>query len=150
MWRNLGLAVLLTFLGCCNPKYGCIESDFQLAPESRLPQWFASSAVVRKDLRMEIVFYSSPGQDNVKMTLYDPGNKKLMEKIGIQRTHPVSEPKKMRDSKGNVVYDIAYPRYIIISVDNFEEVFEQRERNDILYVSDDPLLKSSLKQPKPK
>lgn len=141
---------MLTFLGCCNPKYGCIESDFQLAPESRLPQWFASSSVVRKGLWMEIVFYSSPGHDNVKMTLYGPGNKKLMEKIGTQRTHPISEPKKMRDSKGNVVYDIAYPRYIIISVDNFEEVFEQRARNDILYVSDDPKLTRDLKQQKPK
>ncbi|TAN44454.1 MAG: hypothetical protein EPN22_06600 [Nitrospirae bacterium] len=133
--------IILTFLLSCDPRYGFIESTFRLADESRLPIWFKIPLdYARKDLTMAIIFYSSPAGGNVKMALYGPApeNKKLMEEIGTNRYHPLTE----KQNKGT------YPRYIIITVNDIEEVFEHRGRNDIFYITDDPKLTSVLKQTK--
>jgi hypothetical protein len=39
-----------------------------------------------------------------------------------------------------------YPKYVIITIDGQEEVFEQRKPEDILYVSDDPKITSDYRK----
>jgi len=131
----LSITAAFLLLGC-NPRYGFVESTFQLAPESRFPRWFHVSDYQRKDFTMIITIYSSPlSGSTAKMTVYGPPpeRKKLMEKAGKERWHPLSE--KEHDNK--------YPNYTIITVDGIEEVFEQKQAGDILYITDDPKLRRS-------
>jgi len=60
----------------------------------------------------------------------------LSEKTGIDRYHPDSERRGIRN----------YPVYVIVTVDGIEEVFEHRQRGDIVYVTDDQNLTETLKQ----
>ncbi len=125
--------VLLILLCSCNPRYGFIESEFQLSSESRLPKWVdIPSGYSRKDLTMTITFYTHPFLNKVKMVVYDTQGKVINEKIGDQCYHPLTK-KQPRD---------AYPCYIIVSVNGIKEVFEHRVRGPILWITDDPQIVS--------
>lgn len=133
------VTTLIIFSSGCDPRYGFIESQLQLAAESRLPRWFSVPlGYERKDLIVSIDFFTSPSGMKVKLTLYGPlpERKKLDEKAGTSRWHPVTEQK----SRGKEGYAI-FPNYTIISVDGVEEVFEQKKPENILYVTDDPALR---------
>lgn len=112
---------------------GCsdVESNFQLAPESRLPKWLASSAKYsRADLTVKITVYTF---GTVKVEIFGPAPKheKLSEVTGTIRWHPITE----QQFKEQKRYDV-FPNYSIITVKGIDEVFEQRGKNDLLYVSD--------------
>jgi hypothetical protein len=116
-----------------------VQSIFQLAPESRLPRWFDVSGYQRNDLTMTITIYSTPiGGSKAKMIIYGPPpeRKKLIEMAGRERWHPFSE----KD------YDKKYPNYSIITVNGGDEVFEQKQPGDILYITDDPKLGFRLRK----
>jgi hypothetical protein len=135
--KLIGLFLMLCFCSC-NPKYGFIESEFKLSAESRLPKWVdIPSGYKRSELTMTITFYTHPFLKKVKMIVYGPApeHKVLIEIVGDQRFHPLTE-EKPRDY---------YPRYIIISVKGVEEVFENREPGPVLYVTDDPKVTYILK-----
>jgi len=130
MWRTFMMILIVgSILSSCH-----LQTEFELASESRLPRWFTlPSNYSRGDLTVTITYINYiPSHPKVKMVLYGPfpEHNKLIEKKGTVRWHPVSEGK----------YDV-YPNYSIITVDGIEEVFVQRKRNDILYISDDPKLK---------
>jgi hypothetical protein len=139
---NKKIILVLLFmvsLCSCNPKYGFIESEFQLSPESRLPKWVhIPSGYARENLTMTITFYTHPFLSKVKLVVNGPAPdyKLINETIGDQRYHPLTK-KQPRD---------VYPRYIIISVKDIQEVFEHKTRVPILYITDDPKLVSGLKQ----
>lgn len=62
----------------------------------------------------------------------------LSKMTGFYRYHPDSEKRGITN----------YPIYVIITVDGIEEVFEHRQIGDIVYITDDPKLTSTLKQEK--
>jgi hypothetical protein len=135
--RIILTAVLIFLIYGCDPRYGFIESEFQLAAESRLPRWFAlPSGYCRKDVSMSLTFFTHPFSRKVKVMVRGSTSehKVLMEKIGDQRYHPFTEQQK---------YDF-YPRYIIVRVGNVEEVFEHKQRDNILYITDDPNIRASM------
>ncbi len=142
--------VLLAVLGLsvgCDLRYGFVESEFQLPPQSRLPMWFAiPQSYSRNDLNVTITFYTHPLFENkVRMIVYGPApeRRKLMEKIGVSRWHPITE-QQFKQQQGYGVY----PSYLIITVDGIEEIFEHRSKGNILYITDDPQVTYILKQPK--
>lgn len=137
------LLLCMNFAGC-DPRYGFMESQLKLAAESRLPKWFSvPPGYDRKDLTVSIDFFTSPSGMKVKMALYGPSpeRKKLEEKAGASRWHPMTEQK----SGGKEGYAI-FPNYTIISIDGLEEVFEQRRPENILYVTDDPKITSGYRK----
>ena len=128
------LLLIFTLFGCT--QYGFIESQFNLSPESRLPKWVdIPSGYTRADLTMTITYYTF---GYVKMVVRGPApdNKVIMEVVGKDRWHPLTK------KQGYTVF----PSYSIHSVDGVEEVFEQRERNNILYISDDPEITAVLEK----
>lgn len=137
------LALFITMsVTACHPLYGFIESEFELAVDSRLPRWFTvPPGYTREGVGMTITLYSHPLFQKVKMVVHDlgPEHKKLMKKIGTERWHPCTE-RQFEEQKTGAVY----PNYSIIIVDGIEEIFEQRERGDILYITDDPQLRRTL------
>ena len=146
MRPGLVLALLASVLiSACNPMYGFIESEFELAADSRLPRWFVvPSGYTRESLGMTITLYFRPFLRYVdKMIIYDlgPGHKELLKKVGTERWHPCTE-RQFEEKKTGAVY----PNYSIVTVDGIEEIFEQREPGDILYITDDPQLRRTLNQ----
>lgn len=110
------------------------ESNFRLAPDSRLPKWFyVPPGYSRKDLSVKI-YYFTPiiSRSSFKAILLGPPPefKKLDSKIGIHRWHPETE------RKG---YD-KYPSYVIASVDGIEEIIEHRWKEAIFYITDAPAI----------
>ena len=65
-----------------------------------------------------------------------PDHKVIMEVDGKYRNHPITKEQ---------AWD-AYPKYSIESVNGVEEVSEQREPCDILYITDDPKITAVLKK----
>ncbi len=123
-----------------HPNFGWFpESNFDLANESRLPNWFSlPNGLSREEVNIELLYYVPPPlfKSNVKAILIGPPpeNKKLGTKIGIGKK---VLPKTSKDRS-------QYPRYKIININGIEEVIEHRKMEPFYYVSDNPTLKKSL------
>ena len=65
-----------------------------------------------------------------------PDHKVIQEIATDWRIHPITKEQ---------AWDV-YPVYVIHSANGVEEVFEQREPKNILYVSDDPKITAVLKK----
>jgi hypothetical protein len=133
----------IVFASCagCDLKYGVIgvfPTTFQLADDSRLPKWFTvPNGYSRSNSKMTIDFYTSPCffcKDTVT-TLYGPlpNNKEIMKIAGKFRWHPLSDRERY-----NKYPTTGYPNYSIMTVDGVDEVFEQRQAGNSLYITDDP------------
>jgi hypothetical protein len=118
------------------------ESQFHLAPESRLPRWFTEATEYkREDLDVEIYYYTPPfGKTNLIAYLIGPPpeRKKLQKKYGVERWHPGSE------KRWYAKYD-HYPNFNLATVDGVTELIEHRHMAPIFHVSDDPELKRDIK-----
>ena len=93
--RRLAFLILILIVSSigCHPLYGFIESEFTLAPESRLPRWFTMPAgYTRKDVTMTITLYSNPFGIKAKVVIRgpEPEYAVLMKKSGKYRSHPLS------------------------------------------------------------
>jgi hypothetical protein len=98
-----------------------------------LPKWFAATGTYpRNDVRVLITLYTHPVFENkVRIVLYGPSpeGKQLDEKIGTRRRLPA----KQKELEKNVV---VYPSQMIITVDGIDEIFEHRNKGDVLYIVD--------------
>jgi hypothetical protein len=143
MKSKLLLVVVLIFsiFGCDFVKYGFPSAQHKLSPESRLPKWVdISPEYTRAELTMEIWIYVHPifilSKDKLIVRGPAPEHKVIQEIVATWRTHPLTKEQS---------WDV-YPIYSILSVNGVEEVFEQREPKNILYVSDDPRVTAVLKK----
>ncbi|HMK44653.1 MAG TPA: hypothetical protein VK445_11010, partial [Dissulfurispiraceae bacterium] len=83
--------------------------------------------------------YTSPlPTPDVEMIVYGPAplHRKLQVVTGKFHWHPKTK------QQG---YD-KFPQYFIVRVDGLDEVFEQRRRDDILYITDDPKEMATIKK----
>jgi hypothetical protein len=129
MWRLLPLLLVVA----CSPLRGCVESQFELAPGSRLPRWFS---------------VPSPGSNvNVKLTFYTPGDplielfvdgKEVSAVSGPYCWHPVMDAK--RNERGG--FKVGGPDYMYIRAKGIIEVLEF-PGGPVFRVSDDPALMSA-------
>lgn len=127
--RQCLILLILVFLvlnSSCHPFYGFVESEFELAQESRMPKWVKiPSNLSRTDVSIRITYYTF---GKVKIIVYGPlPRRKILGKmIGTHHWHPITE------QRGYV----AKPSYSIITVNGIDEIFEQRRLEPILYVTD--------------
>lgn len=125
------LAFLFIFFCGCDFRYGLIESEFTLSTDSRLPKWIhVPFEYSRQDLAMKLTFYSNPYLSKAKMQVIGPAPeyKILSVSIGNKTYHPLTK-NQPRDY---------YPRYILISVGEITEVFELKEMQPIIWITDNP------------
>jgi hypothetical protein len=117
-------------------RYGFVESEFNLSPESRLPKWVdVPSGYTRTDLSMTIRFYTF-GYAKMCVRGPAPKYKVIKEIMGKDRFHPMTKEQAWDE----------YPRHTMISVNGVEEVFEKRQDGNILYITDDPKVTAVLKK----
>lgn len=126
--RFLALVALLA-VGC-NPARGCIESNFELAPESRLPTWLQlPPGISRQDVSLSLYYYG-PLIDSVDDTVFTVSVKgrNYQTLTGKHWWHP--RTKKQLDlyygttKQAEVYYATGY---VVIQVNGEVDVIEHRE-----------------------
>lgn len=133
---GLLVVVLLFLLTGCDPRYGFVESKFRLSTDSRLPRFISlPNDIKQNNILVTITIYSNPKSGKAKVEVFSqsPEHKRLYDKVGNVRTHPLTEKQFKKENR----YDI-FPNYMIIKINNIEEIFEQRAKDDILYVVGQP------------
>jgi len=112
----------------CDPRYGFIESNFALAPDSRLPRWIDAAQCERNCVSVDITLYTFH-KARIVARCEAPEEKILFDKVGTKRWHPITE---QRIKQGG----LGYPSYSLISIGGVEELFERRRPEPLLYVTD--------------
>lgn len=132
--KRLGLIA-----GVCIFAYavsGCLESSFRIASESRLPQWVTLPAgVERADVSLTVSYYTTLLGDSVQFTLQDKNKQTIKKVSGRDRC---LKPFQLTNSPRGL--PSGYPNYAVVTVDGITEILEQRRPEDILYVTDDPVV----------
>lgn len=142
VWPRAGLLVVLLLALACSPTRGCVESNFELAPESRLPVWITiPPGKQRADVRVDL-YYWGPVFDvaNVELVVssapgWRPWGRTTV--YGRSTTHPRSDPGILL--KGKRAYEI-------VDVDGQVDVIEHRDYSEqnrdktraLFWMCDDP------------
>ncbi len=123
----VGLVALFT---ACNPMRGCAASEFELAPDSRLPRWMQRpSGYQRADVTVRIAFYTPPVDvENVVAEMFHSHGKRLDRQTGRFFQFPGDTP------VGR------FPRWSIVVINGVMEVLEFRRLDSLYYVTDDKTL----------
>ena len=141
--RSKELLLIALLLASCSPIRGCVESQFTLEQDSRLPKWFSvPPGYTRSDLTVELSYYvPNFPVDNAVMELVSRNGRTLLKLTGEVCWHPVMKTKK--NQYGGFNAD-SYPHYVYIRVNGIIEIVEH-VRGPTFRVKDDPvLLKGAL------
>jgi hypothetical protein len=136
--RRLFAGALVT---ACLSLLGCelfpAESTFELARESRLPEWFRlSPGRIRSEVTVTMSYYAD---GTATFTLRGPEKEKLAEVSGTTKSlYPIELRNPPAESPQG------YPAYEIITVKGVTEVIEHRRMEPIFYVTDDPAVLAEL------
>jgi hypothetical protein len=116
---------------------GCVESQFRLAPESRLPNWFAvPDGLRRQDVNVTLTYYSAPWGRRATLSITDAHGKILRSvKTSVEGT----EPKVISSIPGG-----SYPMYEILKGDGITDVVEHRFGGPVFYMTDDSEVRRRL------
>ena len=115
---------------------GCVESNFRIASESRLPRGLAiPPGLTRADVSATVDYYTL-GQ--AKFILRDKNGRE----IGMVTGHIKGNPLHLRTSPQG--HEPRYPVYVLIVINGVTEIMEHRRPGDIIYVTDDPGIREEL------
>ena len=135
----IGLALLLA---ACHPTRGCAESEFELAPEARLPRWFAiPPGMSRSDLTVTLTYYFplvGSGR-SATVTLRTRQGKTLSTIVATLRG---MEPQTTEPYSGTG--RIPYPSYEVITANGMTEIIEHRRMEPLFYINDDADVRRKL------
>jgi len=129
MWRLLPLLLV----AACSPLRGCVESRFEMAPDSRIPHWFSLPPSTTHSASLT---YYTRGDAQVE---FFADGKKIAEVFGQSCWHPVMESR--RADNGSFKTDMG-PNYTYIRANGILEVIEH-PGGPVFRVSDDPALISA-------
>ena len=131
--------LFLIFVAGCSPTRGCIESNFELAPESRLPKWLASAGLSRQDATVTMDYWSGPFGGTATLTLRDKNGHRAARVAGrVRDNEPTSLVPPTPENPHR------YPMYEVITANGITEVIEHRRMEPIFYITDDPKVKEQL------
>lgn len=132
----LPLAVALLASAC---SFGP-ESIFELAPESRLPQWIViPPGLSRSEVKISMSYYISDRGRTATFTVQDTKGRTVSTISGVVPGLAPYNP------NGNPQGD---PGYELVTVNGVSEVIEHRRMEPIFYINDDPVIRSALVGPK--
>jgi len=141
--RGFSVALgLLILIAACHPVRGCAESQFELAPESRLPKWFALPAgLQRADVTVTLSYYGPlvGSARTATVTFRAAKGKTLSEVVANLRGR---EPLTLEPHSNTG--PIPYPSYEVLTANGISEVIEHRRMEPIFYISDDQEVRRKL------
>ncbi len=132
----------LVLFAACHPVRGCAESQFDLAPGSRLPRWFTLPACVqRKDVEVALSYYIPliGSERTATVTLRTRQGKTLSEVVATLRGR---EPLTLEPHSDTG--PIPYPGYEVLTANGITEIIEHRRMEPIVYITDDPEVRRKL------
>ena len=125
--RQCLLVIALCISSCAIS--GCVESNFRIASESRLPRGLAiPPGLTRADVSVTMNYYTPLRGPDVKFILKDRKGKKLATIEGMVKCQYLS----------------SYPSYVVIAANGTTEIIEHRRMEPIIYVTDDPAVRTDL------
>ena len=117
---------------------GCLESSFRLASDSRLPQGLPiPPGLTRAEVSVRIDYWTIPYHATI--TLRDKNGRKITAVTGRYKSR---YPLYLRTTRPGSLP--GYPTYDVLQINGQYEVLEQRQFNDILYVTDDPAIRQEV------
>lgn len=120
---------------------GCLESSFELAPESRLPKWLeAPAGVPRSDLRVTMDYYSTFSGGEYVFKFYDKNKFLKIKKLTVD----ISMAPDLK-IKGVPQGPMDYPQYFAVTVDGITDIVEHKKMEPIFYMNDDPAIWKELR-----
>lgn len=131
--HSLALYLVLPAIcvSCWVDRYGVLGANFRLAKDSRAPIWVKNaSKEPNGNLDIKIWIYES-GKTRIIVSLPGIFGKKIQEGLGSYRWHS--------DSLKEANPGLVRPNWIVIKVNGTEEVYENRESNDKLWIVDKPI-----------
>jgi hypothetical protein len=109
------------------------EASFTLAPESRLPRWFAlPGGVTRSQLKVTMDYYVGMSGRTATLTLLGPNGNVLAKVRGNLKD---GEPLLLKTRADASVP--GYPSYEVITVNGVADIVEHRRLEPIFYTTDD-------------
>lgn len=133
---------LVVLLAACHPVRGCAESQFELAPESRLPRWFVLPAgSQRADVNVTLSYYGPLVGSNrtATITLRTRQGQRLQEVVATLRGR---EPLTLEPHSDTG--PIPYPSYEVLTASGVTDVVEHRRMEPVFYITDDPEVRRKL------
>lgn len=126
---------------------GCLESSFELAPESRLPKWLEPpNDVPRSDLRVTMDYYStfSGGEYVFKLINRRESHTIKKIKVDISMAPRIQLQPKIQLQKLPSESATSYPSYSAVIVKGVADIIEFRRMEPVFYVTDDPVVWKAL------
>ena len=134
------IILLVCLIAGCSPIRGCVESQFKLAPDSRLPSWFAQEASpTRSDVTVELTYWTNG--DAVFELKSRIGNT-LRKVSGPSCWHPAT--RYIRKPDGTFAAP-GGPEYIIAKVADTIDVVEHDSHSDVFRMSNDKTILEEAK-----
>ena len=129
----------------CSPTRGCVESSFELAPESRLPIWFTlPPGMKRSDVGVTMDYWIGPGRRTASLKLRKKsffGSIVALDSIVVDAVG--SEPQTIPPH--GPANRIPYPSYEVLTGRGLVEIVEHKKMEPIFYVNEDPEVRKQLR-----
>jgi hypothetical protein len=114
------------------------ESTFELANESRLPNWVVlPSGVTRSNVSITMSYYSKVWGNDVAFTVHGGGTP-----TDVSGKEKCKGPFHLKKAAGEAASD--YPMYQLVTVNGMSEVIEHRKMEPVFYISDDPEVRKAI------
>ena len=138
--KLLLLFVALTITGSAVGCEWFPESTFELARESRLPNWITlPPGRTRADVSITMSYYSMPWGRSATFILQDAKGKIRTKVHG--KTRGLGPNHLKQPPPG---FPPGYPAYEVITVNGITEIIEHRKQEPIFYITDDPAVWKEL------
>ena len=117
---------------------GCVESEFHLAKESRLPVWFdIPEGAERNDLDVVLTYYTT---GPAKLNFRDVRNGKTLKTIkAINKHHSEYWDWAQKDWPKR-----SHPGYVVLSAEGTTEIIEHRKMEPIFFVSNESAVQNTI------
>jgi hypothetical protein len=128
MTNAIRAVLLLAIFNAC----GCMETRFDLSPESRLPKWFEiPKGMSRDQVTVTLTYYSS---GDVVFELYEKNRFfNLKEVKGVARD---KNPLMLKKTAAG--FPPGYPNYVVYTFNGVSDIVERRKPGPIFIMTDDP------------
>lgn len=129
----LRAALPVIALAACSPLRGCVESQFSLAPDSRVPQWFAAPLVKdRSKVNVTLTYWTN---GDAEFELKNQWGTILRDVTGPSCWHPRTRYKHYPDGTQSPP---GGPEFVIVKVRDSVDVVEHDHVPAVFRMSDDP------------
>lgn len=124
--------ILLIALAACSSR-GCVESEFHLAKDSRLPVWFhIPDGMNRQDLDVILTYYTTGPAEMTLLDIRGGNSKSLITIKGENKHHPEYWAWAQQDWPKR-----SHPGFVVINVNGVSEIIEHKKMEPLFYVSNE-------------